>query len=224
MKTKQIYEIALKIGGIVAAWKFIESLILFGIIFITYNSIPFFDKIRFWNIVPVNNVSIYLIGAYALFAFLLLFRTEKAIKMLRLNQQDDVDLPIERKELYHILVLAVGFSMLIYSANHIASKTYSTSENTTSTITNQPVLNTMQIHRGTNPNRTNVNMSTYSSKTTTTTSSNSSSKSTTTKNDITTSYNYVSVMLLLISLVMIFKSVRISEILLAKIKDDEVST
>ncbi len=213
MKSKNIYEIAFKLLGIIAAWKFVESLVLFGIVFITYSSMPILQKIRFWDLIPVNNVSIYLIGAYALFAFLLLFRTNKLMQWLKLDSEDEVDIPIQKAVFYHILVLVVGFSMFIYSANHIVTKSYSSSDNTTSTTTNQPTTTTTQSQPNTNSINMNLKVTSYSKTTTTSTCTNSSSKSTTTTNTTTTSYNYLSMLLLLLSFLVIFKSNRISKYL-----------
>jgi len=223
MKTKQIYEIAIKIAGIVAAWNFIESLILFGIMIVTFSSMPTFGAMSFFTMIPINNMYIYLIVTYALFAFILLFRTEKVMQWLKLNNEDDAELPIERKVFYHILVLACGFSLFIYSANHIATKTYSSSENTTSTTTNQPTSKTTNTIQPASPINMNIRVSSNLSTSTTTTCSNSSTKSTTTTNTTNTNFNYISMLLVLISLVIIFKSARISHVFLTKLKDDGVS-
>lgn len=222
MKTKNIYEIALKIGGIVAAWKVIESLILFGIMIVTFSSMPTFGAMNLFGISPINNMSIYLIFAYALFAFLLLFRTEKIMELLKLNNPDDAKLHIERKVFYHILILACGFTLFFYSANHIVTKTYSSSENTTTNYTEHPTSKTTHINSTTSPININVSSNSYSSSSTTTSSSNSSTKSTTTSNTTNTSYNYISMLLVLLSLVIIFKSVKISDILLSKLEYDDV--
>lgn len=216
MKTKNIYEIAIKIAGIVAAWNFIESLILFGIMIVTFSSIPTFGVMSFFAMAPINNMSIYLIVAYALFAFILLFRTEKVMQWLKLNNQEDADLNIERKVLYHVLVLVCGFCMFIYSANHIATKTYSSNENTSNTITKQPITKTTNINPTTSPINMNVRVSSSSSKTTIT-CYDSTSKTTSTNNSNTTNYNYISMLLLLVSLLIIFKSVRISEFFMPKV-------
>lgn len=211
MKSKQIYEIALKIGGIVAAWKFFESLIFFVIMIITSNSMPKFGAMNLFGNAPINTLSIFLTLAYALFAFLLLFRTEKVMKLLRLNNQeaegDETNLQIERKVFYHVLVLAFGFSILFYSANHVFSKTYSSNENTTNTISQQPTSST----------RVNSTVSINSSSQSTTTSYNDTkSKTTSTSTTSTTNLNYISMLLVLLSLLIIFKSSSVALFFLSK--------
>ncbi len=225
MKSKQIYEIALKIGGIVAAWKFFESLILCVIMIVTFSSIPKFGGMNFLSFFPINNLSSLMTLAYALFAFLLLFRTEKVMKLLRLNKQEDeedeANLQIERKVFYHVLVLAFGFSFLLYSANHIFSKTYSSSDNTTNTISQQPTSSTHNNSTA-KPINMNLKLSSKSSTSSTTTISynNSKSESTTTSKTSTTNLNYISILLVVLSLLIIFKSSSITLFLLSKIPEN----
>lgn len=225
MKSKQIYEIALKIGGIVAAWKFFESLIFFGIMVVSSNSMPKIGALNLFGDSTMNNMSIFLTLAYALFAFLLLFRTEKVMKLLRLNnQEDDEDeakLQMERKVFYHILVLAFGFSFLFYSANHVFSKAYSSNVSTTNTITQQPT-STTHVNSTLNPKIKNPNVSSYSSTATTISTSynNTKSESTTTSKTSTTNLNYISILLVLLSLLIILKSSSIAEIIYPKHTDE----
>jgi hypothetical protein len=225
MKSKQIYEIALKIGGIVAAWKFFESLILFVIMVVTFSSTPKFGGMNFLSFFPINNLSSLMTLASALFAFLLLFRTEKVMKLLRLNNQEDEDdeanLQIERKVFYHVLVLAFGFSFLFYSANNIFSKTYSSNVSTTNTNTQQPT-STTHVNSTLNPKIKNPNVSSYSSTATTISTSynNSKSESTTTSKTSTTNLNYISILLVVLSLLIIFKSSSITLFLLSKIPEN----
>jgi hypothetical protein len=137
MKKKDIYELTIKIIGIIAAWKFIESIIALVVAYITFQCISTNINIGMMGVSQINISVMYFvfIAFYGLFGYLFLFQTDKILKLLRLTDPTEVTLQIGKKTMYHIAVLLFGFFMFIYSANKLVSSTFSSlSSSTTTTI------------------------------------------------------------------------------------------
>jgi len=203
MKKKDIYEIVIKIIGVVAAWKFIESMVACIIIYISYHSLTANIKFDILGTISASNISIYFVVFYAVIAFLLLFLTEKILGLLRLSSPDEVIIQLEKKTIYHIVVLVVGCFMFIYSGNEITNSTHTKTQgisNPQSTAIVNPISN------GTNG----------SSSTTITTTVKTNSTSTTSSVTSSTTYNYISILLLLLSIPIVLKSKKISEFFIEK--------
>lgn len=194
MKKKDIYELTIKIIGIIAAWKFVESIIASVVIYITFQCISGVSQTNFSIQYFVS------IALYGLFGYLLLFHTDKILKLFRLTNPTEVTLQIGKKTIYHIVVLLIGFFMFIYSANQLVSSTFSKIE----------AIATQQITE-----QTGIRQSSTGKKIKTVVSTSSSPTSTT-----TTTINYVNVFLTLLSILMIIKSQKISCILMPKEEEE----
>jgi hypothetical protein len=212
MKKKDIYEVTIKIIGIVAAWKFIESIVACIIIYISFHSLTANMKFDFLGIISNSNTSIYFVVFYGVTAYLFLFQTDKIIGLLRLSSPDEVTFQLEKKTVYHIVVLLFGFFMFVYSANAITTTTYAKTDG----ISNpQP---TQQSTTVINPTGNGANGS-GSTTTTTTTTIKTDSTSTTTSVTTGTTYNVISILLLILSIPILIKSRKISGLFMPKEKE-----
>jgi hypothetical protein len=211
MKKKDIYEIAIKIIGIIAAWKFIESIVACIVIYISFHSLTANLKFDFLGTISASNISVYFVVFYGVIAFLLLFLTEKILGLLRLSTPEEITFQMEKKTIYHIVVLVFGFFTFIYSGNVIMSTTYAK----TNGISNaQP---TQQSAAVINPTSNGAN-GRGSTTTTTTTTIKINSTSTTSSVTTSTTYNYISIILFVLSIPVILKSEKISVLFIPKEK------
>jgi len=206
MKKKDIYELTIKIIGIIAAWKFIESIIASVVVYITFQCISTNINIGMMGAYQTNFGVLYFvfIALYGLFGYLFLFHTDKILHLFRLTDPTEVTLQIGKKTMYHIAVLLFGFFMFIYSANQLVSSTFSKTDATSTQQTTQQLTNN-QISTGGN-SQTLISTSTSPSTTTTTT------------------INYVNILLTLLSILIIIKSQKISGILMPKEEEDLTSS
>ena len=202
MKKKDIYELTLKIIGIIAAWKFIECIIASVVAYILLHCVSTNMNIGMMGVSQTNFSIMYFvfIAFYGLFGYLFLFQTDKILSLFRLTDPTEVTLQIEKKTMYHIAVLVFGFFMFVCSANQLMSNTYSKTEGTSSQQITEQFTN--------NQNSTGGN-----SKTLVSTSTSPSTTSSTT-------INYVNILLTLLSILMIIKSEKISGILMPKEKEE----
>ena len=197
MKRKDIYEVTIKIIGIVAAYKFIESLIATVILYITFHSISTNIKFDITGISQID-VSVLSILLYGLFGYLFLFMTDIILKLLKLSNSTEVNLQIEKKTIYHIVVLLIGFFMFTYSGNQLTSNTFTTKN---------PIRT----------EQTSFNLSPAGEKIViggicTTETDPSTTMSTT--------VNYTNILLILVSILIIIKSEKLSTILMPKEKEE----
>ncbi len=206
MKKKDIYEVTFKIIGIVATYKFIESLLGSAIAFIIFHSISTNINLDFMGGVTQTNLSLYailIIGLYGLLGYLFLFQTDKILNLLRLTESTEMTLQIEKKAIYHIVVLLIGFFMLTYSAVNLANNTYYHQDEVTTTKQNT-LQNTINQDAAGQKNNSIISTSTVTSPLSST----------------TTSVNYSNIILLLLSILIIIKSVKFSIILMPKEKTE----
>ena len=202
MKKKDIYEVTIKIIGTIAVCKFIESIIACLIIYITFHSISTNIKFDFTGIsqTDFSIFTICSIALYGLFGYLFLFMTDKILQLFRLTDYTEVTSHIEKKTIYHIVVLLIGFFMLTYSGNQLISNTFSKTEgNTTQQTYEQPAI-------GQNPvgEKIKTIVSTSTSPTTTT----------------STTINNINILIYLLSVLIIIKSEKFSSILMPKEKEE----
>jgi len=204
MKKKDIYEVSIKIIGIIAAWKFIESIIALVVVYITFQSISTNINIDMMGVSQTNFSVIYFvfIALYGLFGYLLLFQTDKILKLFRLTDPTEVTLQIGKKTIYHIAVLFIGFFMLTYSGNLLTSNTFTTKSPTTTdqtSISHGPT--------GEKIGTTGVRITETGPSTT-----------------MSTTVNYTNILLILLSILIIIKSEKFSGILMPKEKEDLTSS
>ena len=202
MKKKDIYEVTLKIIGIIAAWKFIESIATSVIVYIILHCVTTNINIGMMGVSQTNSGVLYFvfIAFYGLFGYLFLFQTDKILSLFRLTDPTEVTLQIGKKTIYHIAVLVFGFFMFVCSANQLMSNTYSKTEGTSSQQITEQFTN-------------NLNSTGGNSKTLVSTSTSPSTTSSTT-------INYVNILLILLSILITIKSEKISGILMPREKEE----
>jgi len=206
MKKKDVYELTIKIIGIIAAWKFIESIIASVIAYILLHCVSTNINIGMMGVSQTNFSIMYFvfIAFYGLFGYLFLFHTDKILNLFRLTDPTEVTLQIGKKTMYHIAVLLFGFFMFIYSGHQLVSSTFSKTDATSTQQTTQQLTNN-QISTGGN-SQTLISTSTSPSTTTSTT------------------INYVNILLTLLSILIIIKSEKISGILMPKEEEELTSS
>jgi hypothetical protein len=198
MKKKDIYEVTIKFIGIIATCKFIESLIAAGVVYITFHLISTNIKFDFMGISQTNYSVFYIfpIMLYGLFGYLLLFKTDKILNIFRLNDSSEATLQVEKKTVYHIAVLIIGFFILTYSGNQLVSNTFYKAEETTTQQTSTSQNTTLEN------NKAIVSTSTITSPKTSFT------------------VNYMNILIFLLSILIIIKSEKLSGILMPKVKEE----
>ena len=228
MKKKDIYEVSIKILGIIAAWQLIVSLIAFIFIFISFLSISTNTKFDFMGIFQTNYYIWYILPVvlYSLFSFLFLFKTDKILSVLKLTSQDEATFQIEKKTFYNIAVLIIGFFMFAYSGNQLSSNTFTNTKATTTTTGTAPNQRIEQATISSEQIKNTANISTTTTTTTLPTSSEqiknsgniSATTSTTTSPTFSTTVNYISILIFLLSILIIIKSEKFSTMLMPKEK------
>ena len=201
MKKKDIYEVTIKILGIIAIYKLIETLIACITNFIIFIAISTNTKFDLAGIFQTNYYIVYIISImlYGLFGFLFLFRTDKILRLLKLTDSSEFTLQIEKKTIYHIAVLMIGIFMFAYSCDKLASFTYS----------EKSPANTEQTTFTQNPS-TGEKIGSTGVRTT-------EMGPTTTRN---TTVNYTNIFLFILSIIIIIKSEKFSNILIPKEKEE----
>ena len=200
MKKKDIYEVAIKFFGIVAFYKLIETLIAWITNFIVFIVISSNTKFDFAGIFQTTNSILYIISImlYGLFGFLFLFRTDKILRLLKLDDSSEFNLQIEKKTIYHIAVLMIGIFMFTYSCDKLASFTYSEkspAKTVQTTVTQNP--STAEKAGTTGVCTTEMSPTTTTSKT----------------------VNYTNILVFILSILIIIKSEKIATILIPKEKE-----
>jgi len=201
MKKKDIYEVTIKILGIIAIYKLIETLIACITNFIIFIAISTNTKFDLAGIFQTNYYTVYIISImlYGLFGFLFLFRTDKILRLLKLTDSSEFTLQIEKKTIYHIAVLMIGIFMFAYSCDKLASFTYS----------EKSPANTEQTTFTQNPS-TGEKIGSTGVRTT-------EMGPTTTRN---TTVNYTNIFVFILSILIIIKSEKFSNILIPKEKEE----
>ena len=205
MKKKDVYELTIKIIGIIAAWKFIESIIASVVVYIMLHCVSTNINIGMMGVSQTNFSIMYFvfIAFYGLFGYLFLFQTDKILNLFRLTDPTEVTLQIGKKTMYHIAVLMFGFFMFIYSGHQLVTSTFSKTDATSTEKTTEQ----FGIQ---GPNGENIK---------TVVGTSSSPISTT-----TTTVNYVNILLTLLSILIIIKSQKISGILMPKEEEELTSS
>jgi len=205
MKKKDIYEVTIKIIGIVAACKFIETLFTALFVYITFHTISTNIKFDFMGLTQTNPSYLYILPfvMYGIFGYLLLFKTDRILSLLKLSDSTEATFQIDKKTFYHIVVLLIGFFMLTYSGNQLINKTFSKTEEKTTQQTS--VQNPISQNHNEEKIKTIISTST--------------SPSTTTSTNI----NYINILLFLLSILILIKSERFSFILMPKEKEELIA-
>jgi len=201
MKKKDIYEVAIKIVGIVSICLFIKSLIACITVFISFNLIPTNTKLDFAEAFQINYYILYIISIvlYGLVGFLFLLRTDKILRLLKLTDSSEFILQIEKKTIYHITVLLIGFFMFAYSCDKLASITFSKK---TPATTEQTTFS-QNPSTGEKVGTTGVRITEIGPTTT-----------------MSTTVNYTNILVFILSILIIIKSEKFSTILIPKEKEE----
>ncbi|HTO16347.1 MAG TPA: hypothetical protein VLZ83_11280 [Edaphocola sp.] len=137
MKTKDLISIALKIIGLIAFWKAIQT---FGAMI---NGIGIFSSL-FMNNDQMNSSFMIAIGLAMILNFILplivailfLFRTEKVLSIIKIKVQDDIVLNLNKLILYHVIIIVFGFITIIHGAGNFVEYNYQTDTKTEYTTKN----------------------------------------------------------------------------------------
>lgn len=137
MKTKDVLSITLKIIGLIAFWKAIQT---FGAVI---SGIGIFSSL-FANNDQMNSSFMIAIGLALILNFLLpllvailfLFRTEKVLSIIKNKEHDNVDLNLNKLVLYHMIIIVFGFLTIIHGAGNFIEFNYKTDTKTEYTTNN----------------------------------------------------------------------------------------
>lgn len=217
MKKKDIYEVAIKFFGIVAFYKLIETLIAWITNFIVFIVISSNTKFDFAGIFQTTNSILYIISImlYGLFGFLFLFRTDKILRLLKLDDSSEFNLQIVKKTIYHIAVLMIGIFMFAYSCDKLASFTYSEK----SPANTEQTTFTRSLSTGEKVGTTGVRTIEMGPTKTMSTTGVRTTEMGPTKT-MSTTVNFANILVLILSILIIIKSEKISTILIPKEKDE----
>jgi hypothetical protein len=217
MKKKDLYEVTIKILGIVAIYKLIEMLIACITVFITFISMSSNAKFDLAGVYQISYCILYVISIvlYGLFCFLFLFRTDKIIRLLKLTDSPEFTLQIEKKTIYHIAVLMIGIFMFAYSCDKLASFTYSEK----SPANTEQTTFTRSLSTGEKVGTTGVRTIEMGPTKTMSTTGVRTTEMGPTKT-MSTTVNFANILVLILSILIIIKSEKISTILIPKEKDE----
>ena len=137
MKVNDILSVALKIIGLIAFWKAIQT---FGAVI---SGIGIFSSV-FANSGQMNFSFMIAIGLAMILNFILplivailfLFRTEKVLSLIKIQENDNVDLSLNKSVIYHLLVLVFGCFIIIHGSGNFIEFNYKTDTKTEYTINN----------------------------------------------------------------------------------------
>jgi hypothetical protein len=125
MKTKDVFSITLKIIGLIAFWKAIQT---FGTM---TSGIGLFSSI-FSNKDHFNSSFMITIGLTMILNFLLpliiailfLFKTEKVLSVIKIKEQENLVLNIKKLVLYHMIIIVFGFMTIIHGTGNFIMFSY----------------------------------------------------------------------------------------------------
>ncbi len=141
MKIKDLVSIILRIIGLVAFWKSIQAFgsMLSGIgVLIS----------MFLNNHHVNNSFMIIIGTAMVLNFILplavaiifIFRTERVLSIIKIKEQDQIYLNLDKHLLYHIVMIVFGFMIIMHGSGNFLEfnlKTDTKTEYITKNISNK---------------------------------------------------------------------------------------
>jgi hypothetical protein len=141
MKTKTLFEIAVKIIGLIALWKFIQSFsgIVTGLGVLTMLKQAGGMQNPFMIIICLSNIlNVFVIGATAYFCLL---KTNKVLTTFSITGDETVAVNTDKKIVYHVVIIFLSGLMIINGAGECLSYDYSTNTNTVANIQNNQVNN-----------------------------------------------------------------------------------
>lgn len=131
MNPKELITITLKIIGLIAFWKSIQT---FGVV---VSGIGIFSSL-FMNYNPMNTSFMLGIGLAMILNFILpllvaiffIFRTNKVLTILKVKEQSNIDLNLNKLVLYHMIIIVFGFMIIIHGAGNFLDFNYKTDTKT----------------------------------------------------------------------------------------------
>ncbi|MBU2950907.1 hypothetical protein KO493_09370 [Tamlana agarivorans] len=137
MKIRDLFSITLKIIGLIAFWKAIQT---FGVMI---SGIGVFSSIFSHNN-HMNSSFMITIGLAMVLNFLLplivaillLFKTEKILSIIKIKEQENVVLNINKLVLYHMIIIVFGFMTIMHGAGNFIMFNYNTDTKTEYTTNN----------------------------------------------------------------------------------------
>ncbi|MFA9390339.1 MAG: hypothetical protein ACERKD_11045 [Prolixibacteraceae bacterium] len=144
MKTKELFFLTLKIIGIIALWKAIQTFPA------VIGGIGLFSSF-FWH---TSQLFLLTVAISILFTFvlplitglILLFKTEKVVSVLQLYGNSQIDVPIKKMDFYRLIIISFGVLIILHGAVNFLVYDYKTDTkteyNTTNTTTNQQIPQT----------------------------------------------------------------------------------
>lgn len=200
MKTKDLFWITLKIIGLIAIWKSVEA---FGVIIIGIGVI----SSLFSNNEHESNYYLLTIGLSLVLNFILplivaiifIYKTDKVLSMIKLDEQSNIDLNINKQVLYHVIIIIFGFTFIIYGAGNFINYSHKT-DTKTEYISNDTTASN-QTPNITNEKITSVTVSKVNQ------------------------VNYFALIEIIIGIILLFRAIEISKLISSKLdyKTDELT-
>lgn len=137
MKIKDVLSVTLKIIGLIAFWKAIQT---FGTVI---SGIGIFSSL-FANNNHMNSSFMIAIGLTMILNFILplivamlfLFRTEKVLSIMKIKEHDNVHLNLNKLVLYHMIMIVFGCTIIMHGAGNFLEINYKTDTKTEYTTNN----------------------------------------------------------------------------------------
>ena len=197
MKTKDLISVTLKITGLIAFWKSMLALIVL-IGGVGKASSLLTNHIAFNVHTPAIALSLLLNFLLPItVAFLSIFRTEEVMSFLKIDDQSVIDLHIGKRVFYRLIIIVFGIIIILNGAGNFIVYNYKT-DSVSDYVAYEPTTNIEPAQPSTtetlNKQKTTV---------------------TTTKN---LSFNFISLILMLIGVIMVVKVIPIANYLESKIE------
>jgi hypothetical protein len=165
MKTKELFSIIIKIIGLIAFWKSIQT---FGAMITGIGVFSMFSA----NNININFSYMFAIGLAMILNFVLpflvaiifIFKTKKVLSIIKIEEDSIIDLDINKKVFYHVLIIVFGIIFIIHGSGNFIDFDYKTETKTqyianNTSITNQTSYDTtnQKIVSVTDSRNNNVN-------------------------------------------------------------------
>lgn len=130
MNTKTLFEIALKIVGLLALWNFLQSLGGIGIAFGIFKMFASGGGLQnqFMGYIAFNMVFTVIIPA--IIAFFCLFRTQRLISILKLDEGASDKIALDHRVVYNVLVLVTAVFIFMHGCANCITYSYNRNTNT----------------------------------------------------------------------------------------------
>lgn len=131
MKAKDLLSIILKIIGLIAFWKCIQA---FGEMIMVIGGLIVISVFSMYSATDLQITYAYLsvVGLAMILNFVLpllvgiifVFKTEKVLSIIKVNELSNIDLNINKRILYHVLIIAFGLIFIIHGSGNFIDIKY----------------------------------------------------------------------------------------------------